>query len=216
MYHTLDTSVSQGGGSEMVTDEGRRRDIAEALLRLAARQGLDAVSIRTVAAEAGCSVGMVQRQFQDKDGLLRFAMDHVASQLGQRVVALAPGDGTAAGGQKFLAELALQLLAVEPECRDEAMVWLAFVARAAVAPELAQDVRRHYLPAQEAIEMILLGAQTAGQLTVDVDPRPQAATLLAMIDGFTTHVLLGRVTAGHARSAVLAHIDRLFVGTPDG
>ena len=47
-----------------------REDIAAALIRVVAEQGLDAVSIRTVAREAGVSIGSVQYHFATKDDLL--------------------------------------------------------------------------------------------------------------------------------------------------
>jgi AcrR family transcriptional regulator len=50
-----------------VDRQERRTLIADALMRVAADQGLAAVSLRTVAAEAGVSAGMVQPYFRTKD-----------------------------------------------------------------------------------------------------------------------------------------------------
>lgn len=57
----------------------RRTLIADALMRVAARQGLEAVSLRHVAAEAGVSPGMVQHYFRTKDEMMAFAMAVVRS-----------------------------------------------------------------------------------------------------------------------------------------
>ena len=47
-----------------VDRQERRTRIADALMRVAADQGLEAVSLRHVAAEAGVSAGMVQHYFR--------------------------------------------------------------------------------------------------------------------------------------------------------
>ncbi|MFB8061103.1 TetR family transcriptional regulator, partial [Kitasatospora purpeofusca] len=47
-----------------VDHEERRRQIAEALLRIADTQGLQSASMRAVAAEAGVSLRLVQYYFE--------------------------------------------------------------------------------------------------------------------------------------------------------
>ena len=53
----------------------RREQLIEAALSVASRDGIDAATVRAVAAEAGVSLGVVHYCFQDKDELLR-AMAH--------------------------------------------------------------------------------------------------------------------------------------------
>ena len=68
----------------------RRHSIAEAVFRLAAARGADAVSLRDVAGEAGVSLGMVQHYFRSKDEMLLFALDHMRD----RVAGGGPVSGT--------------------------------------------------------------------------------------------------------------------------
>ena len=60
---------------KIVDHEERRRELAEALWRVIAHSGPQAVSIRTVAAEAGLSAGALRHYFQTREELLVFAMD---------------------------------------------------------------------------------------------------------------------------------------------
>ncbi|WP_017586425.1 TetR/AcrR family transcriptional regulator [Nocardiopsis ganjiahuensis] len=60
---------------KIVDHEERRRELAEALWRVIASSGPQAVSIRTVAAEAGLSAGALRHYFQTREELLLFAMD---------------------------------------------------------------------------------------------------------------------------------------------
>src|ERR1700759_1924338 len=70
-----------------VDHEERRRQIAEALLRVAAARGLHATGMREVAAEAGVSLRLVQYYFGTKEELLLAAMQHLAARYSARAVA---------------------------------------------------------------------------------------------------------------------------------
>ncbi|RHA40961.1 TetR/AcrR family transcriptional regulator [Cellulomonas rhizosphaerae] len=57
----------------------RREQLVEAALAVASRDGIEAATVRAVAAEAGVSLGVVHYCFQDKDELLR-AMAHAITE----------------------------------------------------------------------------------------------------------------------------------------
>src|SRR5690242_5836375 len=68
-----------------VDHDERRRQLTEALLRIASTRGLQAVSMREVAAEAGVSLRLVQYYVTDKQTLLRFGLAELAARLDRRV-----------------------------------------------------------------------------------------------------------------------------------
>lgn len=57
----------------------RREQLIEAALRVASRDGIDAATVRAVAAEAGVSLGVVHYCFEDKDELLRAVADAITT-----------------------------------------------------------------------------------------------------------------------------------------
>ena len=59
------------------SEETRRRQILQAAYDVAARRGLDALTVRRVAARAGLSVGLVLFHFEVKDELIIAVLDHV-------------------------------------------------------------------------------------------------------------------------------------------
>ena len=59
-----------------VDHKARRDQIAEALLDIVAGHGLEAISMRAVAAQAGVSTGRIQHYFANKDELLAYAMEY--------------------------------------------------------------------------------------------------------------------------------------------
>lgn len=78
-------ALLQFAHAQAVDHDARRRLIAEALWRVASRHGLDAVSLRHVAAEAGVSMGLVQHYFTTKEDMLRFALETIGERVTQRI-----------------------------------------------------------------------------------------------------------------------------------
>src|SRR5918992_3297564 len=123
---------------KIVDHERRREELAAAVWRLASRDGLDAVTIRRVATEAGWSTGALHHYFSDKEELLLFAFQAVADRVGRRVAT-----ARAESGEPL--ELARALLAIglplDDERRDETRVWFAFLGLALTRPPPAPAPR---------------------------------------------------------------------------
>lgn len=68
-----------------VDHEERRTQIADALIRVVGRQGLHAVGMRDVAAEAGVSLRLVQYYFETKEKLLFYGVQHLTDRFTARV-----------------------------------------------------------------------------------------------------------------------------------
>jgi AcrR family transcriptional regulator len=174
-----------------VDHEGRRREIAEAVCRLADERGLEGVTVRDVAAVAAVSVGAVQRCFRTKEQMLVFALDHIGARITDRIRAHA-------GGQA-LSRAAVAISLLDGEHRAEARVWLAFVAQAAVSPALAELLRGNYAQLQAMFARLIGGP----------DADAEARRLLALADGLTTHVLVGHLTPGEALATLDRHLGQL-------
>jgi AcrR family transcriptional regulator len=192
------------------TPDRRRQEVLDALLRITVREGLDAVSVRTVAAEAGCSMGFVQRQFHTKDAMLHAAFEHslrlVATRLEQHVAQVQPGTP----GRTFLRRIAEELLEVGDPYGDEAKVWIAFLARAVVSPGLAAALRRNYEAGHELIASVLRLSQQHGEAPAGLDPDRVATALLALVDGLTAHILIGRCDLGTAQQVIADYLEASF------
>src|SRR4030095_7790842 len=81
--------------------EERRAERCAAVWRLASREGLEAVTVRRVAEEAGWSTGAVVHYFSDKEELLLFAFRTLADRVGRRLggAAVCPRRGGAGGSR---------------------------------------------------------------------------------------------------------------------
>ncbi|MFB7472971.1 TetR/AcrR family transcriptional regulator [Kitasatospora sp. NPDC056184] len=186
--------------------EERRRVIAEAVCRLADESGLEGVTVRDVAERAGLSMGAVQRCFRTKEEMLVFALRHVGGRIERRLRERLGGSPaqSAASAVGYAAE---ELALLRAEHRSEARVWLAFLAQAAVSEALAEPLRAGYAVSEELF-LALLAEAGADEGTRAVEVR----TLLALVDGLTAHVLVGRLTEGQAAEVLHAHLERLWKG----
>lgn len=190
--------------------EARRRQVAEALLRVVAADGLDAASLPRVAAEAGASVGLIQRYFRSKDDLLVFGFEHLYARTLERLASLEPADSVRDGLARGLAVL----LPLDEERVREGRMLLAYMARAAVTPRLARPHLEGTLEIRRLTAAALRQGQRSGVVPLDLDAEGEAIALAAFVDGLAVHMLSapGSLDAATARSLLDAHLDRLFTG----
>ena len=180
----------------------RRRQLAEALWRLVSAHGMEAVSLRQVAAEAGVSMGMVQHYFADKEEMVLFALSAMTEQVGRRIGeafgALADPDDPL---QRVRAVL-VQTLPLDDERRLEARVAVTFLARASVDVKIAEYLRSGYA---EGHAYLLEQLRAAGI----ADAEREASRLFALTDGLTAHTLAGHLEPAEALAVLDDHLTRL-------
>jgi TetR/AcrR family transcriptional repressor of bet genes len=164
-----------------IVDHGERRSaLAEAVWRLASRDGLEALTLRDVSAEAGCSTGALHHYFRDKEELLLFAFHTTAERVSRRVAAAAEiTSEPLALARAVLAEG----LPLDAERRAEVRVWFAFLGLALNRPVLAQAQRDAYRAWRGLLARTLEEAQERGEIDAALDPQREAAGLVALVDG---------------------------------
>ncbi|UQS27513.1 TetR/AcrR family transcriptional regulator [Amycolatopsis thermalba] len=187
-----------------IDHEDRRRRIADAVCALIGRRGLEGVSLREVAGEAGVSMGAVQRCFSTKEDMLVFAQEHVNRRITERAQARIAGSTSPI---RMLAETLTAMLAADDLV--EARVWMAFTAQSAVDPALAEVQRGHYAGLAELLAVLLRAAQDAGQVRAGLDVAAEVETLITLADGLTVQILLGRRTVASAREQLHTRLDGL-------
>jgi TetR/AcrR family transcriptional repressor of bet genes len=211
------THWKRGAGIPRRVDRDQRRaTIAEAILRIAAGRGLDEVSLRDVAAEAGVSMGQVQHYFATKSEMLRFACAHMVERT-RRAIA----DALAEAPEPTSARAALratmtQLLPLDDARRTRAWVWMAFLARGGIDPDVLAAMRGTWVGSHAYLAGQLRRARETGELAPDRDPDAEAVSLLSFADGLVSHVLVGHYGADTALAAIDRYLDRLLTGRRSG
>lgn len=179
----------------------RRELLADALMRLAAAQGLEGVSLRQVAAEAGVSTGMVQHYFRTKDEMMTFALGMVADRIRARSeVAAAP-----ATPRDLVRGVLLQILPLDDTRRLEGHVGLAFLAYAAVKPAIQTGLREDSRGMRGFVAQQLRAAGADG-----IDPELAAIGLMALVDGLGMQLLSRQYAEKDAVAALDAQLTLIF------
>ncbi|MBZ4016283.1 TetR/AcrR family transcriptional regulator [Streptomyces purpurogeneiscleroticus] len=194
-----------------VDHAARRTEIAEALVRVAGRRGLHAVGMRDVAAEAGVSLRLVQYYFETKEKLLLFGLQRLAERFSERVAARLRAAGDHPGPRAMIEALLMAALPTDEESRTFHLLYTSYAVLAVNDPALAaQPFIKDPDAAEAALNGFLQQAQESGLLRPGVDPRSEAAGLLAMSAGLGTGVLVGQRTPESATAIFEYHLDRIF------
>jgi AcrR family transcriptional regulator len=193
---------------KIVDHEERREELAAAVWRLASREGLEAVTIRAVAAEAGWSTGALHHYFSDKEELLLFAFQTVADRVGRRV---SVAQEAATEPLEHVRELLAIGLPLDAERRAETRVWFAFLGLALTRPVLARAQRAAYRHWRRLVASALEQARDHGEVDPGIDAEREAAGLVALADGLAIQATFERraVDAALMRELVDERLARL-------
>jgi AcrR family transcriptional regulator len=153
------------------------------LLDITAHHGLEAVSVRQVAAAAGVSIGTVQHHFPTKDEMLAAAFTEVVRRIRERVSNVVLGPDV----RHNLTTVLRELLPLDERRATEVRIQVAFAARAATAPALA---------ALQAGILAEVTGSIAGAFALagpgedgPDDSRRKARIALAAVDGLALHAV---------------------------
>lgn len=160
----------------------RKAQLAEAVWQIIRDRGIGAVSVRSVADQAGVAVGSLRHAFPTRAELLRFSAELMVQRAMERIRAIPrPEDD-----QQYALEVVKHLLPLEPDSRAELEVNIALIAESPALPELVAIRDHAYQELAEActrlVEM-LVGRPRDPQIV------QQARRLHAIIDGLAIHLL---------------------------
>jgi AcrR family transcriptional regulator len=197
-------------------DHGERRtEIAEALLRVAARRGLHAVGMRDVAAEAGVSLRLVQYYFETKEKLLLHGLELLAERWGGGAAARSRAPGDHPGPRAMIVAMLTAALPTDEESRTFHLVYTSYAILSVTDEVLAaQPFIANPDAAENALVALLQQAEEDGLLRPGVEARLEAVSLLAMSAGLGTSILVGQRSAESAAAVLDRHLDRIFRGDP--
>ncbi|MDW3218223.1 MAG: TetR/AcrR family transcriptional regulator [Acidimicrobiales bacterium] len=171
-------------------DNARRR-IADAAITVIARDGLDALSIRRVASEAGVAIGTVQHHYPTRADLVVATLERTA----RRQQARAMGVPRSTTLFDTLTERLLTLLPHDEDSRQEAIAWVALAAAAARDPIVGPIQRRIVSESIHGIAALLTQAINAEELPSVSDPIELAQRLDVIVDGYLLHTTAQHLTA---------------------
>lgn len=173
----------------------RQAELADAGLRLVAREGMGSVTFRAIAAESGWSLGAVQKAFSSKGQILRAMF----ARLRQTSVVLPPDEPGRPTLHGWLVELLLCLLPLDEPRRTALLHGAAFAERAAYDPEIGAAIAASDTELRGLLAALVRRAQGEGEVAAGADPDVVARAFLALATGLATQCLYDPLGPDEAR-----------------
>lgn len=196
---------------KQVDHKERRDEMLEAVWRVVARDGLEAVTIRGIARETDWSTGGLGHYFRDKDDILGSALRLAYERATQRRERKLGG----LRGLPALFVLTLDNLPLDDERELETKFLLNYWSRAIRGQEIVTARRQEPFLIQQLTSYIQ-EVQDDGVISTEHTAEDCAEVLLGLIDGFSLHALLDPVRLTRERQVELVEgvIDRMTVTGP--
>ncbi len=188
----------------------RQAEFADAALRLVARDGLSSVTFRSVATEAGMSLGAVQKAFPSKGHLLRAMFGRLRETASLPVLG-APGRPTL---HDWFVALMVSVLPLDAPRRAAELQGAAFVERAPFDAEIGKAVAASDQELRVAFASLVRRAQAEAEVPAAVDPDATAWAVLAFMQGMASQLLYDPVPEGVVRDQCRSIVDSLLRRSP--
>ena len=192
---------------KVVDHEERRRELAEAVWRVILRDGVEGVSVRNVAVEAGWSTGALRHYFAAKEELLAAAAALMEERTRKRLESKHYGDSPREAVRAVICEV----LPLDEERREEGALWFAFAARSLVDPRVAEE---HYLVfdgMRELCHRVVHQVAEGGWLASGLEPEVETAHLHALVDGLFVQMFVGRLGEEEMLEVLDSHLSRIVL-----
>ncbi len=123
-----------------VDHDERRREIADAVLRLVAREGIGGASLRAIAAESGCSTGIINYYCGNKEAILVTALREATRRVAERMVSI---QHLKTGIDRVQALLEAGL-PIDDENNANCRIFYHLAAEGLTDPQLASELASYY------------------------------------------------------------------------
>ncbi|MEM7321643.1 MAG: TetR/AcrR family transcriptional regulator [Actinomycetota bacterium] len=157
--------------------EERRAEIVAAAARLIAEEGPEAMTMRKIATEAGCTIGRLNHWFDSKDDLVEAVLEHASS------AAVTRSGASMRGEETRLDDVLAQFLPLDDTRVDELRVWLVFWALSIGRPNLRAGYARRVDRIRGQLQRHLARTHP------EADPEALADLLMATVDGIAVNAL---------------------------
>ncbi|OLT31695.1 TetR family transcriptional regulator [Actinomadura sp. CNU-125] len=197
---------------KVVDHEERKRRLAEAVWSLTVRSGLESVTLRKVAAEAGVSMGQVQHYYATRSELVSDAVARAVRALNARIETSIRAAGAEGDPETILRECLYAILARDEEGLRLLRLSVAVLGQAVSDPAMAAVLA----PGDDELVSFTAGLIAAarhdrGSAARD-DDRIAADICWTLATGLGVDVALGHRSPDVAKRVLDHHIDTVLGG----
>ncbi|WP_022890811.1 TetR/AcrR family transcriptional regulator [Agromyces italicus] len=182
---------------KVIDHDQRRREIIDVTWGLIVKGGIEAATMREIAAEAGFANGALKHYFPGKDEIIEGAYERSLNRLGDILVEAMAGKH----GLDGLRTMMTVTMPIDDEDVTAGKVLLSFWERAAFNDELHASYRKHLTVWREGLEQYLREGREAGEIITEV-PDEQLIDEIVLVNAGAT---IMRVIAPETTTAELLH-----------
>lgn len=192
---------------KIVEHDKRKEELAEAAWRVIRRDGIEHASVRSIAQEAGMSVGSMRHYFSTQSELFAFSMNLVAERVHSRISAIHYTGHPIQDIQTLLFEL----MPMDEERHAEMEVWYAFTVKALSDPELYALNEKIYLEMRTGMSRIIEGLVHTGLAAADLNQEVEIERLSALVDGLSVHRIIqpNHISTEMLHEVIVRHLESL-------
>jgi len=192
---------------KIVDHDTRRREIAEAVLRLVAREGVRGASLRSVAAETGCSTGMINHYCGDKQALLLTALREATRRVAEQMASIQQLE-TGLGRVRALLEAGMP---INDEQAANCRIFYHLATEGFSDPRLASELANYYTWWRAYLRAAIEEAQKEGAF-VSFDAETLAESLVGLSEGLGIQGMFDpiKMSPERLRRDLGAMIDQLY------
>mgnify|MGYP000710580087 CR=1 FL=1 len=171
--------------SAEVSRQERYDHIAKAAANVVALKGLEALSIRSAAEEAGCSKGLVEHYFKNKMGLMNAALEWVNRTYFKRLESIPDN----LSGLASLEAHIRQLLPFNKQILNEWRVRLVYWRQSSTSTELKGTQQTRFEKVFNVLMADIEAAIEQGEVDSDLNPITATELIMLYVIGFATAAL---------------------------
>lgn len=188
-----------------MAESERRAEIMAAVERILARGGVNAVTMRAVAAEAGVSLRLVQYYGSSKDQLLGATLDRLADKSIERWRARARRQEAGGSALEHVRAFFDEALPTDQASQEFHRVGVSLEGLAITHPAMAGQAYRKHLSglADHLADVLLAGGLSAA------DARRLALEVMGLAHGVGTLLMADQLTESEAQTLIQDYLERL-------
>ena len=192
---------------KIVDHEERRREIVEAMWRVVEQAGFAAVSIRSVAAEAGMSKAAIGHYFPKRSDVIASAVERDIGTVTSELVEL---DLDTCTIDVAVAALMVVIPTTEQR-RRHSQVWLSLLAAQDPDPDISRSLTHLNVTVRVGLMVVLRAFRKQGGVSASRDLLVESARLHALVDGLSLQALTDPTTMppGQVETLVRLHLEDL-------
>ncbi|HCX67966.1 TetR/AcrR family transcriptional regulator [Parvibaculum sp.] len=187
---------------KVVDHDERRRELMEASWQVIADEGLESLTMRKIAAAAGCTTGRLTHYFANREELVLAALKAAYDAAAIRMAAALEADGTP---RERLLTMLEETLPLDEVRLREWKIWIAFWGAAAADASLAGENDTRHDRWREALLPLIR------EIAPESDADYEATRLIGIVDGLGLQAAI-RPTAqnrNRAQTVLATHLRSL-------